>query len=143
MPKGSGISLLQQIKQDYPKIPVIIMTAFSDMESAVSAFDGGAFEYITKPFDIADVMALIMRAVNESISSETVKTHFAPNMVATSALPSELIGQAPSMQEIFRAVGRLAQSNASILITGESGTGKELVAKSFASTRGAFFRTFY
>ena len=129
MPKGSGISLLQQIKQDYPKIPVIIMTAFSDMESAVSAFQGGAFEYITKPFDIADVMALIMRAVNESISSETVKTHFAPSMVASSALPSELIGQAPSMQEIFRAVGRLSQSNASILITGESGTGKELVAR--------------
>jgi two-component system nitrogen regulation response regulator GlnG len=129
MPKGSGITLLQQIKQDFPKIPVIIMTAFSDMESAVSAFQGGAFEYITKPFDIGEVIALITRAVNESISLEVVKTQFAPNMVASSSLPPELIGQAPSMQEIFRAVGRLAQSNASILITGESGTGKELVAR--------------
>jgi two-component system nitrogen regulation response regulator GlnG len=129
MPKGSGITLLQQIKQDFPKIPVIIMTAFSDMESAVSAFQGGAFEYITKPFDIGEVIALITRAVNESISLEVVKTQFAPNMVASSSMPTELIGQAPSMQEIFRAVGRLAQSNASILITGESGTGKELVAR--------------
>lgn len=129
MPKGSGITLLQQIKQDFPKIPVIIMTAFSDMESAVSAFQGGAFEYITKPFDIGEVIALITRAVNESISLEVVKTQFAPNMVASSSMPPELIGQAPSMQEIFRAVGRLAQSNASILITGESGTGKELVAR--------------
>ncbi len=129
MPKGSGITLLQQIKQDFPKIPVIIMTAFSDMESAVSAFQGGAFEYITKPFDIADVIALITRAINESLSSEVVRTQFAPNMVASGTMPPELIGQAPSMQEIFRAVGRLAQSNASILITGESGTGKELVAR--------------
>lgn len=129
MPKGSGITLLQQIKQDFPKIPVIIMTAFSDMESAVSAFQGGAFEYITKPFDIGDVIALITRAVNESISLEVVKTQFAPNMVASGSMSTELIGQAPSMQEIFRAVGRLAQSNASILITGESGTGKELVAR--------------
>ncbi len=129
MPKGSGITLLQQIKQDFPKIPVIIMTAFSDMESAVSAFQGGAFEYITKPFDIGDVIAIITRAVNESISLEVVKTQFAPNMVASGSMPPELIGQAPSMQEIFRAVGRLAQSNASILITGESGTGKELVAR--------------
>lgn len=129
MPKGSGITLLQQIKQDFPKIPVIIMTAFSDMESAVSAFQGGAFEYITKPFDIGDVIALITRAVNESISLEVVKTQFAPNVVASGSMSTELIGQAPSMQEIFRAVGRLAQSNASILITGESGTGKELVAR--------------
>lgn len=129
MPKGSGITLLQQIKQDFPKIPVIIMTAFSDMESAVLAFQGGAFEYITKPFDIADVIALITRAINESLSSEVVRTQFAPNMVASGTIPPELIGQAPSMQEIFRAVGRLAQSNASILITGESGTGKELVAR--------------
>lgn len=129
MPKGSGINLLQQIKEEYPKIPVIIMTAFSDMDSAVSAFQGGAFEYITKPFDITDVIALIQRAINESISAEVIKTHFAPSMVASGAIPPELIGQAPSMQEIFRAVGRLSQSNASILITGESGTGKELVAR--------------
>ena len=129
MPKGSGINLLQQIKEDYPKIPVIIMTAFSDMESAVSAFQGGAFEYITKPFDIVEVIALVQRAIQESMSSEVIRTQFAPNMMASGTLTSELIGQAPSMQEIFRAIGRLAQSNASILITGESGTGKELVAR--------------
>jgi len=129
MPKGSGITLLQQIKQDYPKIPVIVMTAYSDMDSAVAAFQGGAFEYITKPFDIADLMELIQRAISESMSAEQIKTQFAPQVAAKNSAVPELIGQAPAMQEVFRAIGRLAQSNATVLITGESGTGKELVAR--------------
>ncbi len=128
MPKGNGITLLQQIKRDFPKIPVIVMTAYSDMDSAVAAFKGGAFEYISKPFDIEDMMSLIQRAISESISAQTIKTQFAPNTAFSAAVP-ELIGQAPSMQEVFRAIGRLAQSNATVLITGESGTGKELVAR--------------
>jgi two-component system nitrogen regulation response regulator GlnG len=129
MPKGSGITLLQQIKQDYPKIPVIVMTAYSDMDSAVAAFQGGAFEYITKPFDIADLMELIQRAISESMSAEQIKTQFAPQVAAKNSAVPELIGQAPAMQEVFRAIGRLAQSNATVLITGDSGTGKELVAR--------------
>ena len=129
MPKGSGITLLQQIKQDYPKIPVIVMTAYSDMDSAVAAFQGGAFEYITKPFDIADLMELIQRASSESMSAEQIKTQFAPQVAAKNSAVPELIGQAPAMQEVFRAIGRLSQSSATVLITGESGTGKELVAR--------------
>ena len=130
MPKGNGISLLQQIKRDHPKLPVIIMTAFSDMESTVAALQGGAFEYITKPFDIVQVMQLLNRAIDESQSAQMIQSKFAP-MIANhhhGSVP-ELIGQAPAMQEIFRAVGRLSTSNATVLITGESGTGKELVAR--------------
>jgi two-component system, NtrC family, nitrogen regulation response regulator GlnG len=130
MPRGNGITLLQQIKQDYPKIPVIIMTAYSDMDSTVAALKGGAYEYITKPFDIAQVMQLIQRAIDESSSAEMVQSRFAPNLSSKAvAIAQELIGQAPAMQEIFRAVGRLANSNATVLVTGESGTGKELVAQ--------------
>lgn len=130
MPRGNGIHLLQQIKQDYPKLPVVIMTAFSDMDSAVASFQGGAFEYITKPFDIAAVMTVLHRAISESKASEVIKTQFAPSLASkNNNLVPELIGQAPAMQEVFRAVGRLTASNATILITGESGTGKELLAR--------------
>ncbi len=130
MPKGNGIHLLQQIKQDHPKLPVIVMTAYSDMDSAVASFQGGAFEYITKPFDIANVMQILHRAIDESKSAEVIKTQFAPSTGSRSSnIAPELIGQAPAMQEVFRAVGRLSNSNATVLITGESGTGKELVAK--------------
>jgi two-component system, NtrC family, nitrogen regulation response regulator GlnG len=130
MPRGNGITLLQQLKHDYPKLPVIIMTAFSDMDSAVASLKGGAFEYITKPFDISAVMAVLQRAIAESKSAEVIKTQFAPNIgSASKSIVPELIGQAPAMQEIFRAVGRLSSSNATILITGESGTGKELLAR--------------
>ena len=130
MPRGNGINLLQQLKHDYPKLPVIIMTAFSDMDSAVASFQGGAFEYITKPFDIAAVMTILQRAISESKSADEIKTQFAPNIGSRDkGVVPELIGQAPAMQEIFRAVGRLATSNATVLITGESGTGKELVAR--------------
>jgi len=129
MPKGNGINLLQQLKHDYPKLPVIIMTAFSDMDSAVASFQGGAYEYITKPFDIASVMTIIQRAISESKSAEEIRTQFAPTGLQIKNIAPELIGQAPAMQEIFRAVGRLSTSNATILITGESGTGKELLAR--------------
>ena len=129
MPRGNGINLLQQLKHDYPKLPVIIMTAFSDMDSAVASFQGGAFEYITKPFDITSVMSILQRAISESKSAEEIRTQFAPTGLQSRNIVPELIGQAPAMQEIFRAVGRLSTSNATILITGESGTGKELLAR--------------
>ncbi len=125
MPRGSGITLLQQVKAEHPSIPVIVMTAYSDLDSAVAAFQGGAFEYLTKPFDIGDAVELIHRAINESLGLEKPKLNYGDGVTAT----PEIIGQAPAMQEVFRAIGRLSQSNATILITGESGTGKELVAR--------------
>ena len=121
MPGESGIALLSKVKERYPQIPVIIMTAYSDLDSAVSAFQGGAFEYLPKPFDVDHAMALIRRATSES----TVTASAAP---ATTETP-EILGQAPAMQEVFRAIGRLSQSNTTVMITGESGTGKELVAR--------------
>lgn len=127
MPRGSGITLLQQIKADYPKLPVIVMTAYSDLDSAVAAFQGGAFEYLTKPFDIQEAMDLIHRALNETLGNESIKAGYGNQTNATQT--PEIIGQAPAMQEVFRAIGRLSQSNAIVLITGESGTGKELVAR--------------
>ncbi|MES2013386.1 MAG: nitrogen regulation protein NR(I) [Pseudomonadota bacterium] len=121
MPNGSGLDLLSEIKQKYPDIPVIIMTAYSDLESAVAAFQGGAFEYLAKPFDVDQAMDVIKRAVDES-------TRQAPESIAFEETP-EIIGQAPSMQEVFRAIGRLSRSHATVLINGESGSGKELVAR--------------
>lgn len=121
MPGDSGLVLLEQIKNRCPQVPVIVMTAYSDLDSAVSAFQGGAFEYLPKPFDVDAAVALIRRAVQES------DVGLAASESATASLP-ELLGQAPVMQDVFRAVGRLSQSSATVLITGESGTGKELVA---------------
>jgi len=121
MPGGSGIDLLAQIKQRHPSLPVIIMTAFSDLDSAVSAFQGGAFEYLPKPFDVTKAVELIRRAVEESLR-EAVRD--APQV----DMP-EMLGQAPAMQDVFRAIGRLSQSTVTVLITGESGSGKELVAR--------------
>jgi len=121
MPGGSGIDLLAQIKQRHPKLPVIIMTAFSDLDSAVSAFQGGAFEYLPKPFDVTKAVELIRRAVDESLREAVRDT-------PTVDMP-EMLGQAPAMQDVFRAIGRLSQSNVTVLITGESGSGKELVAR--------------
>jgi two-component system nitrogen regulation response regulator GlnG len=131
MPGGSGLELLQQLKQRHPNLPVIIMTAYSDLESAVAAFQGGAFEYLPKPFDVDNAVELIRRALEES----TRKTG---NVEVSEATP-EILGQAPSMQEVFRAIGRLSQSQATVMITGESGTGKELVAHALHrhSPRGA------
>ena len=121
MPGESGLVLLNKVKERYPQIPIIIMTAYSDLDSAVAAFQGGAFEYLPKPFDIDHALALIRRATNETPVAAQVPA-------ATSEAP-EILGQAPAMQEVFRAIGRLSQSNATVLITGESGTGKELVAR--------------
>ncbi len=121
MPGGSGLELLTRVKERMPGLPVIIMTAFSDLDSAVSAFQGGAFEYLPKPFDLPKAVELIRRAVDESQREE-----FAGDKV--DATP-EMLGQAPAMQDVFRAIGRLSQSNVTVMITGESGTGKELVAR--------------
>ncbi|MCX7250836.1 MAG: nitrogen regulation protein NR(I) [Burkholderiales bacterium] len=121
MPGGSGLDLLDQVKQRLPGLPVIIMTAFSDLDSAVSAFQGGAFEYLPKPFDLPKAVELIRRAVGESQREEVTEE----GLVAA----PEMLGQAPAMQDVFRAIGRLSQSNVTVLITGESGSGKELVAR--------------
>ena len=120
MPGTSGLALLQNIKQRHPGLPIIIMTAYSDLESAVAAFQGGAFEYLPKPFDVDQAVELIRRAIGESMREIEGEE-------ARETVP-EILGQAPSMQEVFRAIGRLSQSNATVLITGESGSGKELVA---------------
>ncbi|MEO6624866.1 MAG: nitrogen regulation protein NR(I) [Burkholderiaceae bacterium] len=121
MPGGSGLDLLDKVKEKHPGLPVIIMTAFSDLDSAVSAFQGGAFEYLPKPFDLPKAVELIRRAVQESQREEVLEQR-------VEAAP-EMLGQAPAMQDVFRAIGRLSQSNVTVLITGESGTGKELVAR--------------
>src|SRR5450830_84914 len=121
MPGGSGLDLLAKVKERHPGLPVIIMTAFSDLDSAVSAFQGGAFEYLPKPFDLPKAVELIRRAVEESQREEVAEERMA-------ATP-EMLGQAPAMQDVFRAIGRLSQSNVTVMITGESGSGKELVAR--------------
>jgi two-component system nitrogen regulation response regulator GlnG len=121
MPGGTGLDLLTKVKEKHPGLPVIIMTAFSDLDSAVSAFQGGAFEYLPKPFDLPKAVELIRRAVEESQREEVAEERM-------NAAP-EMLGQAPAMQDVFRAIGRLSQSNVTVLITGESGSGKELVAR--------------
>ena len=131
MPGESGIELLRAVKRKHPALPVIIMTAFSDLESAVAAFQGGAFEYLPKPFDVDRAVELIRRAVDESLREAHTDD--------TPAEVPEILGQAPAMQEVFRAIGRLSQSNVTVLITGESGSGKEVVARALHkhSTRAA------
>jgi two-component system nitrogen regulation response regulator GlnG len=121
MPGESGLDLLAAVKESHPGLPVIVITAFSDLDSAVASFQGGAFEYLAKPFDIDKAVALIRRALEESLREASVE-------IAPAETP-EILGQAPAMQEVFRAIGRLSQSNVTVLITGESGTGKELVAR--------------
>ncbi|WP_231402308.1 nitrogen regulation protein NR(I) [Caenimonas aquaedulcis] len=121
MPGGSGLDLLTKVKEKLPGLPVIIMTAFSDLDSAVSAFQGGAFEYLPKPFDLPKAIELIRRAVEESQREEVAEERMAET--------PEMLGQAPAMQDVFRAIGRLSQSNVTVMITGESGSGKELVAR--------------
>ena len=121
MPGGSGLDLLEKVKAKYPGLPVIIMTAYSDLDSAVSAFQGGAFEYLPKPFDVPKAVELIRRAVEESQREEVAEERMADT--------PEMLGQAPAMQDVFRAIGRLSQSNVTVMITGESGSGKELVAR--------------
>ena len=121
MPGGSGLDLLEKVKAKHPGLPVIIMTAFSDLDSAVSAFQGGAFEYLPKPFDLPKAVELIRRAVEESQREEV-------SITSESSAP-EMLGQASAMQDVFRAIGRLSQSSVTVMITGESGSGKELVAR--------------
>ncbi|GAB3260494.1 nitrogen regulation protein NR(I) [Chitinimonas naiadis] len=121
MPGESGLDLLAQLKERFPRLPVIIMTAHSDLESAVAAFQGGAFEYLPKPFDVDHAVELIRRAMDESLKQEVIEAPLEES--------PEILGQAPAMQEVFRAIGRLSQSSATVLITGESGAGKELVAR--------------
>lgn len=123
MPGISGTELLSRVKERWPEIPVIIMTAFSDLDSAVSAFQGGAFEYLPKPFDITEAVDLISRAAAEG--DKATPTSEESSISTTSGL----IGRAPAMQDVFRAIGRLSQSNATVLLTGESGAGKEVVAR--------------
>ena len=121
MPGMSGLELLNTVKQRHPAVPVIVMTAYSDLDSAVAAFQGGAYEYLPKPFDIDQAVELIRRALDESRrESEAIE---GPTQTP------EILGQAPAMQEVFRAIGRLSRSSLSVLVTGESGTGKELVAR--------------
>ncbi len=117
----TGLHLLQKVKEKHPGLPVIVMTAFSDLDSAVAAFQGGAFDYLAKPFDLDKAVELIRRAMEESLREVSVEQ--------LSSETPEILGQAPAMQEVFRAIGRLALSNMTVLITGESGTGKELVAR--------------
>ena len=122
MPGMDGLALLEQINSRYPDLPVIIMTAHSDLDSAVSAYKGGAFEYLPKPFDIDEAVALVKRAM------EVRAQQPGGNIKQETQATPEIIGKAPAMQEVFRAIGRLSHSNATVLINGESGTGKELVA---------------
>ncbi|MFC7420138.1 nitrogen regulation protein NR(I) [Iodobacter arcticus] len=126
MPGESGLQFLEIVKQDWPNLPVIIMTAHSDLDSAVSAFQGGAFEYLPKPFDVDQATALIRRAIEES---QRFSTHQEGSPAQAASPAPEILGQAPAMQDVFRAIGRLSQSAATVLITGESGSGKELVAR--------------
>jgi two-component system nitrogen regulation response regulator GlnG len=122
MPGMDGLELLERVHQRNPELPVIIMTAHSDLDSAVSSYHGGAFEYLPKPFDIAEAVDKVERACQQRHEAASEKA------TENEELP-EIIGEAPAMQEVFRAIGRLARSNITVLITGESGTGKELVAR--------------
>ena len=121
MPGESGLVLLKKVKERFPMLPVIIMTAYSDLDSVVAAFQGGAFEYLPKPFDVDQALDLIRRAIDESMHQLGAENE-------TGMVP-EILGKAPAMQEVFRAIGRLSQSSATVMVTGESGTGKELVAR--------------
>jgi two-component system nitrogen regulation response regulator GlnG len=121
MPGMNGLDLLDNIRTRYPDMPVIIMTAHSDLDSAVSSYQGGAFEYMPKPFDVDEAVDLARRAIDQH-------HRLAMPAQATEDKPTEIIGEAPAMQEVFRAIGRLSRSNITVLINGESGTGKELVA---------------
>ncbi|WP_413285452.1 nitrogen regulation protein NR(I) [Vibrio sp. MA40-2] len=124
MPGMDGLDLLNQVHSRYPDLPVIIMTAHSDLDAAVNAYQKGAFEYLPKPFDIDETLTLVERAI---VHSHEQKKEASPDDAFASETP-EIIGEAPAMQEVFRAIGRLSRSSISVLINGESGTGKELVA---------------
>jgi two-component system nitrogen regulation response regulator GlnG len=122
MPGMNGLEFMERIKAEHPRLPIIIMTAYSDLDSAVSAFQGGAFEYLPKPFDVNHALELIHRALEEGSRGDEVMG------LEAGPMGEAMLGQAPAMQDVFRAIGRLAQSHATVLITGETGSGKELVA---------------
>jgi two-component system, NtrC family, nitrogen regulation response regulator GlnG len=124
MPGTDGLTMLGVINEKLPSLPVIIMTAHADLDRAVAAFQGGAFEYLPKPFDVDDAVNIVRRAVKSRPAVEAE-----PSNVKLPETVSEIIGSAPAMQEVFRAIGRLSNSNMTVLLTGESGTGKELVAQ--------------
>jgi two-component system nitrogen regulation response regulator GlnG len=128
MPGTSGLELLDRLRNEAPDLPVILMTAHTDLDSAVSAYQGGAFEYLPKPFDIDEAVSLVQKALEHKRRNQA---QHAPDAGAMSA---EILGEAPSMQEVFRIIGRLSKSNMSVLIRGESGTGKELVARALYRT---------
>lgn len=122
MPQMDGMTLLEEIHQHFPELPIIIMTAHSDLDSAVKAYQGGAFEYLPKPFDVDEAVSLTQRAIQHA------KEYSQVTAVEQTSPSKEIIGEAPAMQEVFRAIGRLSRSSISVLINGQSGTGKELVA---------------
>jgi two-component system nitrogen regulation response regulator GlnG len=124
MPGIDGLDLLKELHSRYPTIPVIITTAHSDLDSAVAAYQGGAFEYLPKPFDLDELVDVSQRAVSFSLE---LRSSSEPTLPVP--IQQEIIGEAPAMQEVFRAIGRLSNSNITVLINGESGTGKELVAQ--------------
>nr|WP_136250590.1 nitrogen regulation protein NR(I) [Ningiella ruwaisensis] len=127
MPQMDGMTLLEEVHHHYPDLPIIIMTAHSDLDSAVNAYQGGAFEYLPKPFDIDDAVDLIKRALEHASDLSIEKARTKSNNASNPT--KEIIGEAPAMQEVFRAIGRLSRSSISVLINGQSGTGKELVAQ--------------
>ena len=120
MPDMSGFELMERLAEQEPDLPVIVITAHADLDSAVSAYQGGAFEYLPKPFDIDEAVELVSRAARQKSG---------PAAISSGDIEPRMIGQAPAMQEVFRAIGRLSRSSMTVLITGESGTGKELVAR--------------
>jgi len=122
MPGMDGLALMERIHSQHPELPIIIMTAHSDLDSAIAAYEGGAFEYLPKPFDVDEATDLIRRAIKQSQRQQN-------KPLTENADTPEIIGKAPAMQEVFRAIGRLSKSKITALITGESGTGKELVAQ--------------
>ena len=117
-----GLALLSQLREQHPDLPVIVMTAHSDLDSAVASIQGGAFEYIPKPFEVDEAVSIVKRALIEHTRATSSPA------AQTQQQPAEIIGKAPAMQEVFRAIGRLSKSNVTVLINGQSGTGKELVA---------------
>jgi len=124
MPGTDGLALLDQVQQSAPALPVIVMTAYADLDRAVAAYQGGAFEYLPKPFDVDEAVAIVRRALAKADESL-----LPPPAAEAPRVSAEIIGAAPAMQEVFRAIGRLSKSNMTVLLTGESGTGKELVAR--------------
>lgn len=125
MPGTDGLALLEQVHADHPQVPVIVMTAYADLDRAVAAFQGGAFEYLPKPFDVDEAVAIVRRALAK-VADDTTP---AQTVAESARISTNLIGGAPAMQEVFRAIGRLSKSNMTVLLTGESGSGKELIAR--------------